>query len=331
MEAHRYVSEREIRSAFIGVYQRLQMIVEEGLDSLATIPPGSAMSIGNFDGVHLGHQEIIRTVKAHAGSGECVLVTFEPHPLTVLKPSLAPPRLSTTAQKQTLLRALGVDRLIVLPPSQDVLNVTAEEFFSILRDGAKVKQLVEGRTFNFGKGRGGNIERLREWTTRDGIGLTIVDDFRVTLNDLTIVSVNSSFIRWLLAYGRVSDAAICLGRPYALQGRVVHGEKRGRTIGFPTANLACEDQLLPAPGVYGARTTIDGKTHQVALSIGTNPHFDGKSVTVEAFLLDFAGDLYDRPMSIEITTWIREQWKFPSLETLVAQLHRDVERVRSRQ
>lgn len=305
------------------------MIVEEGLESLASIPPGSTMSIGNFDGVHLGHQQIIRTAKANAAAGECVLVTFEPHPLTVLKPELAPPRLSTTAQKQAMLRELGVDRLIVLPPSIDVLNVSAEFFFSILRDQAKVRHLVEGRTFNFGKARGGNIDRLREWAARDGIDLTIVDDFKVTLSDLSIVSVNSSITRWLLAYGRVSDAALCLGRPFALEGKVVHGEKRGRTIGFPTANLACQDQLLPAPGVYAARTLIDGRPYQVALSIGTNPHFDGNSVTVEAFVLDYSGDLYDRPMSIEITTWVREQWKFPSLETLVAQLHRDVEQVRA--
>lgn len=306
------------------------MVVEEGLHSLASVPPGSAMSIGNFDGVHLGHRQIIRQAKALAAAGECVLVTFEPHPLTVLKPSLAPPRLTTTAQKQAMLRALGVDRLIILPPSQDVLNVSAEDFYAILRDRSAVKHIVEGNRFNFGKGRGGNIDRLRDWTARDRIGLTIVDEFRVTLSDLSIVSVNSSLIRWLLAYGRVADAALCLGRPYTLHGRVVHGEKRGRTIGFPTANLACEDQLLPAPGVYAARTVIDGTRHQVALSIGTNPHFDGKSVTVEAYVLDFAGDLYDRPMSIEITTWVREQWKFPSLETLVAQLHRDVARVREK-
>jgi riboflavin kinase/FMN adenylyltransferase len=304
------------------------MIVEQGLNSLASIPPGSTMSIGNFDGVHLGHQAIIRTLQAQAGDGERALVTFEPHPLTVLKPHLAPPRLSTTAQKHAQLNALGIDRLIELPPSQDVLNVTAEAFFSILRDQAKVKRLVEGSTFNFGKGRGGNIDRLKEWTARGGIGLTIVDDVKVTLSDLSIVSVNSSLIRWLLAYGRAADAAICLGRPYAIEGKVVHGEKRGRTIGFPTANLACEDQLLPAPGVYSAQTVIDGNPYKVALSIGTNPHFDGKAITVEAYLLDFTGDLYDKTLSIEITSWIREQWKFPSLETLIAQLHRDVKHVR---
>lgn len=304
------------------------MIVEQGLESLARIPPGSSMSIGNFDGVHLGHRQIIRCAKETARGQECVLVTFEPHPLTVLRPELAPPRLSTTTQKQTLLRALGVDRLVILPPSQDVLNVSAEDFYAILRDRARVRHLVEGQNFNFGKGRGGNIDRLREWTARDGIGLTIVDDFQMTLSDLTVVSVNSSLIRWLLAYGRVHDAALCLGRPYSLEGKVVHGEKRGRTIGFPTANLACEDQLLPAPGVYGATTEIEGKTYRVALSIGTNPHFDGKSVTVEAYVLDFNGDLYDRPMSIAVTTWIREQRKFPSMESLVAQLHRDVARVR---
>ncbi len=304
------------------------MIVQQGLDSLASIPPGSAMSIGNFDGVHLGHRQIIRTLTSLADGSESVLVTFEPHPLTVLRPGLAPPRLSEPAQKQAILRALGIDRLIVLPPSREVLDVTAEAFFSILRDDAKVRHLVEGSNFNFGKGRGGNIARLREWAARDHIGLTVADEVKVTLSDLSIIAVNSSLIRWLLAYGRVHDAATCLGVPYAINGKVVHGEKRGRTIGFPTANLNCGDQLLPAPGVYAAQTTIDQKPYRVALSIGSKPHFDGTTMTVEAFLLDFAGDLYDRSLSIEVTDWIRDQAKFPSLASLVAQLHRDVARVR---
>lgn len=307
------------------------MIIEQGLDSLARIPPGSAMSIGNFDGVHLGHQQIVRTLTSLAGTGEAVLVTFEPHPLTVLRPAIAPPRLSTTGQKQALLRALDVDRLIVLPPSPDVLNVTAEAFFAILRDQSKVRHLVEGANFNFGKGRGGNIERLKEWTTRDGMGLTVAEEVKVTLSDRAVAPLNSSLIRWLLAYGRVHDAALCLGRTYAIEGRVVHGEKRGRTIGFPTANLACEDQLLPAPGVYAARTVIDGRPHAVALSIGTKPHFNGTTMAVEGYVLDFGADLYDRTLSIEVTDWIRGQMKFPSLETMLAQFGRDVERVRSAQ
>ena len=304
------------------------MVIAQGLDSLRSIPPGSVMSIGNFDGVHLGHRQIIDAARSLVNANELALVTFEPHPLTVLRPQLAPPRLSTTTQKQAMLESLGVDRLVILPPSRDVLDVTAEDFFSILRDQAKVKQLVEGKTFNFGKGRGGNIERLREWSAKDGLGLTIVDDLQVTLSDLSIVSVNSSLIRWLLAYGRVHDSAICLGRTYAIEGKVVQGERRGRTIGFPTANIECADQLLPAPGVYAARTTIDGKPYRVALSIGSKPTFNGAQFAVEAHVLDFSGDLYDRSLSVEITDWIREQMKFPSLDTLIAQLHRDVEHIR---
>lgn len=305
------------------------MIVQQGLESLASIPPGSAMSIGNFDGVHLGHQQIIRAVQSLAGDGECVVVTFEPHPLTVLRPERAPPRLSTTSQKQAMLRALGVDRLIMLPPSQDVLNMSAEDFFALLRDRARVRALVEGSTFNFGKGRGGNIDRLAEWSARDGIALTIADEVKITLNDLTVIAVNSSIIRWLLAHGRVHDAAICLGRPYAIDGTVVHGEKRGRTIGFPTANLDCGEQLLPGEGVYAARTSIDGTTYRVALSIGSKPHFNGVGLTVEGYLLDFAGDLYDRSITLDIIEWIRGQQKYPSLDTLISQLHRDVDRIRT--
>jgi riboflavin kinase/FMN adenylyltransferase len=267
---------------------------------------------------------------ADEAGGECVVVTFEPHPLTVLRPALAPPRLSPTAAKQARLAALGVDRLIVLPPAPEVLNLSAEAFFALLRDDAKVRHLVEGSNFNFGKSRGGNIERLRDWCTRDGIGLTVAGEVEVTLSDRTIVAVSSSLIRWLLAYGRVHDAAICLGRPYAVEGIVVHGEKRGRTIGFPTANISCEEQLLPAPGVYASSCTIDGRRHRVALSIGTNPQFNGTRVTVEAYILDFAGDLYDQRLEVAITDWIREQRTFPSVDALIEELHRDVAHVRER-
>jgi riboflavin kinase/FMN adenylyltransferase len=307
------------------------MLLEEGLDSLKRIPHGAAVTIGNFDGVHVGHASIVAQCVAARGDGrEAVVVTFEPHPLTVIRPNLAPPRIASSQRKRQLLAALGVDRLVTLAPTPDVLGVNAEDFYAILRDDARVAHLVEGVNFNFGRARRGNINVLREWCARDGIPLTIATEVTVQLTDLAVVPVSSSLIRWLIAHGRVRDAEACLGRPFSLDGRVVKGDQRGRTIGFPTANLQCDDadQLLPAPGVYAARCRFDDQSHLAALSVGTKPTFDGEAVAIEAHVLDFAGDLYGKPMTIELLAWVRDQQKFPSVEALKAQLTRDVEAVR---
>jgi riboflavin kinase/FMN adenylyltransferase len=309
------------------------MLIEEGLQALARIPPRATVSVGNFDGLHLGHRQILaiaRQLRDQHGDGELIVVTFEPHPLTVLKPELAPPRITSPRLKHAILESVGVDRVILLPPSKDVLGTTAEDFFVLLRDRARVRHLVEGEDFNFGRGRGGNIDRLREWCARDGIGLTTVEGVTVRLTDRSTVPVSSSLIRWLIAHGRAEDAALCLGRPFTIEGIVEHGEQRGRTIGFPTANVAISHEpLLLAGGVYAARWNIDGIDRAVALSVGAKETFhDQHRVVVEAYVLDFSGDLYGRNALIEVIGWLREQTKYPSVESLIEQLHRDVARVR---
>jgi riboflavin kinase/FMN adenylyltransferase len=148
---------------------------------------------------------------------------------------------------------------------------------------------------------------------------------------MSVVDVSSSLIRWLIAYGRVRDAAICLGRPYALTGEVIHGNHRGRTIGVPTANLKCEDVLIPADGVYAGRCTIDGKPHAAAVSIGTNPTFRDRQRSVEAHLIGFSGDLYGRTIRVELLDWLRDQWKYNGVEPLKKQLSRDLEETLARQ
>ncbi|MFT3787446.1 MAG: riboflavin biosynthesis protein RibF [Tepidisphaeraceae bacterium] len=307
------------------------MLRSEGILALRYLPPGAIMSIGNFDGVHRGHRSIIETARHLKSPGqEQVVVTFEPHTLTVLRPEMAPPRICSPARKREILAAMRVDRLITLAPTPDVLNLSAESFFAILKNEARVAHLVEGKNFFFGKGRAGNVDRLREWCKQSNIGLTVAPQIDAELDDRTIVPVSSSTIRWLVAHGRVRDATACLGEPFALEGTVVDGEQRGRLIGFPTANLKCDEQLLPAPGVYNARCTVNGQRYRVALSVGSKPTFHGKSsLTVEAYLLDFAGDLYGQFLRIELIAWIRDQAKFPGIEALTQQLHRDVERVRS--
>ncbi len=303
------------------------MNVRHGLEGLASLPPGLAMSVGNFDGLHRGHASILalgRSLKS-AGATGVTIVTFEPHPLTVLRPEFAPPRLLPLPLKHQLLAEAGVDHLVELAPTPEVLNVTAERFWEILRDKVRPSHLIEGANFTFGKGRGGTIDRLRDWCSDSSVKLHEIDGVAVPLLDLQIVPVSSSLIRWLLSFGRARDAAICLGRPYLLRGPVTRGHQRGRTIGVPTANLLVTEQLIPAEGVYAARCTVDGRTHPAALSIGTMPTFGDHPPQVEAHLIGFAGDLYDRTIDIELIDWLRDQRKFPSVDLLKQQLSRDIQ------
>jgi riboflavin kinase/FMN adenylyltransferase len=226
--------------------------------------------------------------------------------------------------KHEWLAAAGVDYLVELPPTPEVLNVTAERFWELLRDDVKPSHLVEGASFNFGKGRAGTIDRLREWCAASDVQLHEVDGVTVPLLNLQIVPVSSSLVRWLIASGRVRDAAICLGRPYLLRGPVVQGHQRGRTIGVPTANLNVTEQLIPAEGVYAARCAIDGTPYAAALSIGTMPTFGDHPPQVEAHLIGYTGDLYGRTLDLEVIDWLRDQMKFPGVEALKAQLARDI-------
>jgi riboflavin kinase/FMN adenylyltransferase len=303
------------------------MQVLEGLDGLRRLAPGSVMSIGNFDGLHLGHRHILDTAKRlrlSLPSARIALVTFEPHPLTVLRPAAAPPRLSPLTLKRRLLETAGVDDLIILPPGRQVLDLTAEQFWAILRDEARPAHLIEGPDFSFGKDRGGTIERLRGWCAGTAVQLHVIDPVRVPLLDLQVVPVSSSLIRWLIRHGRVRDAAICLGKPYTLQGHVIEGHRRGRTIGVPTANVDIVDQLLPADGVYAGRCEVDGQTYAAAVSIGVAPTFGDSRRQIEAHLINFTGDLYGRTLQLELIDWTRDQIRFRGVDALKAQLARDI-------
>jgi riboflavin kinase/FMN adenylyltransferase len=226
--------------------------------------------------------------------------------------------------KRELLEQQGVDDLVELAPEPAVLNLTAEQFWAVLRDEVRPHSLVEGSEFNFGKGRGGNIDRLREWSATSEIALDEVGEVEASLLDLRVAPVSSTVVRWLIAYGRVRDAAICLGRPYSLRGEVVRGYQRGGEIGFPTANLQCDAQLVPDDAVYAGRATIDGTTYPAAVSIGTMPTFGENRRQVEAHLVNFNGDLYGRVISVELLDWLREQRKFASIDLLKKQIAKDV-------
>jgi riboflavin kinase/FMN adenylyltransferase len=315
------------------LYFPREMEKKEGIAGLRSLTPGGVMAIGNFDGIHLGHRELLATgdaLRARSAYRRVAIVTFEPHPFTVLRPELAPPRLTPAHEKERLLAEAGVDDYVVLPPAPEVLNLSAEDFWAVLRDEVRPAHLVEGDSFTFGKGRGGTVARLREWSRGSGVQLHVVPPVDATLRDLSIVPVSSSMIRWLVAYGRVRDAAICLGRPYALHGDVVRGFGRGRQLGVPTANLHCDDQLIPADGVYAGRCTVDGRSYPTAVSIGSLPTFEQRKFQVEAHLIGFAGDLYGRVLEVELIDWVREQWKFTGVDALKSQIARDLDVVRER-
>lgn len=303
------------------------MQVLQGLDGLRSLPEGAVITIGNYDGVHVGHAAIIARMRELASSAPTAVVTFEPHPLTVLRPQLAPPRLSTAYRKEQLIAAAGVSHLVILPPNEDVLGLTAEEFWHILRDHTKPSHIVEGGTFNFGKDRGGTIERLVDWASSTSIQVHREPSQTRVLTDRSVVDVSSSTIRWLLGYGRVVDASRCLGRTFELTGRVMKGFQRGRTIGVPTANLDCGDHLIPADGVYAGRCQLDRRSYPAAVSIGSTPTFDRARYQVEVHLVGYSGNLYDRSINVELIDWVRDQMKFPNVDALRAQLARDIHRV----
>ncbi|MBC7785538.1 MAG: riboflavin biosynthesis protein RibF [Burkholderiales bacterium] len=304
------------------------MEVSQGIDRLSALPPGSVISVGNFDGVHLGHQAIIARMRELAREAPIAVVTFEPHPLTVLRPHLAPPRLTSAVTKRQLLVDAGVDHLIVLPPSPDVLGLTAEQFWQILRDDVRPAHIVEGRAFNFGRDRAGTITRLQEWARDTPIAVHLVPSAECTLSDRSVIDVSSSTIRWLLGNGRVRDAAACLGRPFELSGEVVKGFARGRTIGVPTANLQCDDLVVPADGVYAGEAIVLDVRYPAAISIGATPTFDRNQFQVEVHLIGFTGDLYGQTLHVRVLEWIRDQAKFPSVDELKVQLGRDLESAR---
>lgn len=306
------------------------MQIHDGIEGLKHLPNGLVLSIGNFDGLHRGHRKIIELAKTLRGPAGIAIATFEPHPLTVLRPGHAPPRLTPLPLKIELLQEAGVDHVAILPPTSDILNLTAEAFWQILRDDVQPAHIIEGETFNFGKNRGGNIDRLREWSSTSAVRLHIIDAVEVPLLDLKVPAISSSLIRWLVVCGRVRDAAICLGKPYTLQGLVVKGFQRGRTIGVPTANLDCGEQLLPAEGVYVGRCRVDGVEYPAAVSIGRLPTFDEDELQIEAHLIGYGGDLYGRTLRVELIDWIRDQVKFRGIEGLKLQLARDIEWTKKR-
>ena len=291
----------------------------------------SVVTVGNFDGVHLGHRALISAahrLAAGSGNASVAAITFAHHPLTQLKPAAAPAVLTDAAQRAAELALAGADQIVWLEPTPDVLGLSPRQFVQRIVDELRPIGWVEGADFRFGKDRGGDIELLRELGREHGFEVEVVEPVSVTLRDKSRVAVSSTLVRWMVACGRVADTQLCLGRPYAIRGEVVRGEQRGRAFGFPTANLDTGEYQLPADGVYGGTVELDGRTFAAAISMGVKPTFGRRERCFEVYLLDFAEDLYGRTIEVKLARWLRDQAIFPGVEPLIEQMNRDVEQIR---
>jgi len=302
-------------------------------------PGRSIITIGNFDGAHLGHAALLRRCFNIASQTHglvkprIVAISFDPHPASILRPDQTlPAKLTTFERRAALLRQLGADEVVKLSPTADLLAKSAESFIAeVSRDYAPLA-FVEGSDFHFGHKRGGNVRVLADLGSRLGFAVEVVPSVDVPLTDDAIVPASSTIARWLITQGRVRDAALVLGRHHELVGTVVQGDRRGRTIQFPTANLAAEN-LIPADGVYAALAILpDGREWPAAVNVGTRPTFQAHERRVEAHLIGAqSSDLavtseYGWPLRLRLVGWLRDQVRFDSISRLVEQLKRDCAR-----
>ena len=289
----------------------------------------ASVAVGNFDGVHRGHQSLVAAAvaRSRATGGAAVVLTFDPHPARVLRPQEAPAALTTLAQKEELVAALGIDRLVVVEFDTRLAALSPEAFArEVLQQALGARHVVVGESFRFGRGREGDPRRLEALGASLGFAVEVVPPLLEGGR-----AISSSRVREALESGDVGEARTLLGRDYFVDGEVVRGDGRGRTIGVPTANLAPEEQILPANGVYAARCrTGAGAWHAAAVNVGERPTFGGGRVRLEAHLLDFEGDLYGARLRVAFHERLRGEQRFDGMDALVAQIRRDIEAVRAR-
>jgi riboflavin kinase / FMN adenylyltransferase len=277
-----------------------------------------ALTIGSFDGVHLGHVDVIRrTVAAAVADGtQPALMTFEPHPRCVLDPANCPQSVTTLQEKLALIESLGIEHAIVIRFDRALASLSPQEFTDLLAPAMDVRRWVVGFDFAFGRARHGNAD----WLRAKGYAVDVVPPFTLNRKEL-----HSSDVRRLVTLGELEEANRLLGREYSMAGPVEAGDKVGRRLGFPTANIGIEpNKLAPALGAYAGRALAQEGTFVAALSVGYRPTFGGTQLRVEAFLLDFEGDLYQQRLELRFVRYLHADITFPSTDELVQQLRRDV-------
>lgn len=302
------------------------MIIIRNIDDIRDKLVNAVVTIGNFDGVHLGHREIFRRVKegAREVGGVSVVVTFVPHPLKLL-PSRKELRLITPyAEKEGLIAASGIDYLIIIPFTEEFAAIAAVDFVTrILVGRIGMKQLVIGYDYAFGRNREGNVSLLSRLGAELGFDLEVL----APIGSGGVV-YSSTRIRELIGEGDVQGVVSLLGRHFSLDGTVVHGHHRGKGLGFPTANLATDNELIPRHGVYAVKVRVGDTLYDGACNIGSNPTFGDEATSIEVFIFDFVGDLYDSRMRIFFVAKIRDERKFPNAAALQEAIQADVARCR---
>jgi riboflavin kinase/FMN adenylyltransferase len=282
----------------------------------------AVLSVGNFDGLHLGHQQILRLVleRARAIAQPSAVVTFDPHPLRVLRPQQAPPMIQTLAQRLAGFDRMGLDAALVLLFDRALSLLSPEEFIEhILIQHLHIVAIFVGANFRFGHGGAGNVALLADFGKQHGFEVETVSPVEVAGQ-----VVSSTAIRNAIAEGNVTDAASLLGSPFSLTGKIHPGAGRGRTILFPTLNLAPEQELLPKHGVYATESVIGANVHRSVTNVGTRPTFDGQNVTVESYLLGFKEQVTGGPMEVRFHARLRNEQKFSGPDQLRAQMTRDI-------
>lgn len=302
------------------------MQVVRDLDSLPGPPCRTVLTLGNFDGVHLGHREIFRRVvdKARELKGTAVVVTFEPHPLRLLAPDKAPLQLNTPEEKVRLLAASCIDLLVVLNFTRQLADMPAEAFVrDILVGKLGVKHLIVGYDYAFGRNRQGDTNFLAVQARRHNFSLEVLEPVRAAQQ-----AYSSTAIRKILREGRVAEAVKVLGRNFTLDGEVVHGDGRGRKLGFPTANLVTQKEILPRDGVYAVKVKWRDAYYDGVINIGCRPTFAPSAPTLEIHLMDFHGDLYAERLRIYFVERLRDELRFASVEALQEAVFEDIARAR---
>lgn len=304
------------------------MRIVRGLGSVPPETRPSAVALGVFDGVHLGHRAILGTAltRARAAGLEAVACTFDPHPMEVLQPDRAPRPITTLDERLALIGETGVDAVVVLAFTRELASIEPEAFVKdMLLDRLRAREIVVGYNHRFGRGARGDARLLQELADRVGFRAHVVPPMTVEG-----AAVSSTEIRAALQRGDVTTAARDLGRPYTIAGPVTAGAGRGRTLGFPTANIEAERPVLVARGVYRGRIHVDGQQHSTVVNVGVRPTFGETILAVEAHLIDFKGDLYGRRVRLDFLERLRDEMRFPSVEELKAQVARDIAAARSR-
>jgi riboflavin kinase / FMN adenylyltransferase len=298
------------------------MIVVNRVEDIHEALSGTCLTIGNFDGVHMGHAKLLQRVhdRAIAAALVSVALTFDPHPRKVLLGNAAPPAITSTQHKLECIEASGIQVAVVLPFTRELAAREPENFVrEVLVEGLSLRHLVIGYDYAFGKGRKGNFELLSALGQKYNFGVERLDP--VIINGAV---VSSTRIRDMVQAGKVWDVRPLLGRFHQVRGIVAHGQKRGRKLGFPTANLAFRDELVPLTGVYAVWVEVEGVIRQGVANIGKNPTFGEFEMSVEAHILDYKGKIYDQPIRVHFVQRIRSEKKFSGPEELITRIREDV-------